>query len=87
MLTQSLQAFINPELEPLENSGTAIFFEGCLSVKGYTALVPRHRAVRLTARDLNGLPVTLEAKGWKARILQHEVDHLNGKIVGKSGEF
>src|SRR4029077_2733990 len=56
------------------------FFEGCLSVEGYLALVPRARAVRVDGLDEHGTPVRIEARGWHARILQHEIDHLNGTL-------
>jgi peptide deformylase len=55
-------------------------FEGCLSVEGYQAIVPRARTVRVEALDHRGEPVTIEARGWYARILQHEIDHLNGTL-------
>jgi peptide deformylase len=75
----AFQVLINPKLTvtdptPLE------FFEGCLSVEGYLALVPRARGVRVEALDENGRPVTIDAVGWHARILQHEIDHLNGRL-------
>jgi peptide deformylase len=56
------------------------FFEGCLSVEGYQAVVPRARAVRVAARDHRGEAVSIEAAGWYARILQHEIDHLGGTL-------
>jgi peptide deformylase len=56
------------------------FYEGCLSVEGFLALVPRARGVRVDALDENGQPVRIDAVGWYARILQHEIDHLNGKL-------
>jgi peptide deformylase len=56
------------------------FFEGCLSVEGYVALVKRSRGVRVDALDENGEPVTIDAVGWYARILQHEIDHLKGTL-------
>jgi peptide deformylase len=56
------------------------FYEGCLSVEGFLALVPRARGVRVDALDENGHPVRIDAVGWYARILQHEIDHLNGKL-------
>jgi peptide deformylase len=56
------------------------FFEGCLSVEGFQAVVPRARSVRVEALDHRGEPVVIEAGGWYARILQHEIDHLNGKL-------
>jgi peptide deformylase len=56
------------------------FHEGCLSVDGFQAVVPRARAVTVEALDHHGAPVTIEASGWYARILQHEIDHLNGTL-------
>ena len=70
---------INPviTLEP----GTPVeFFEGCLSVDGWMALVARAPAVRVEALDENGRDVRLSARGWHARILQHEIDHLHGTL-------
>ena len=54
--------------------------EGCLSVEGFQAVVPRARAVTVEALDHRGAPVTIRASGWYARILQHEIDHLNGTL-------
>ncbi|EFJ52012.1 hypothetical protein VOLCADRAFT_120388 [Volvox carteri f. nagariensis] len=69
---------VNPRgLRPVGHEGAA-FFEGCLSVRGYVAVVPRYRIVELEAVDPAGLPVVVRASGWMARILQHEFDHLQG---------
>lgn len=70
---------INPRLTVLE-AGPAVFAEGCLSVPGYMAVVARALAVRVDALDHRGQPVTIEARGWHARILQHELDHLAGTL-------
>ena len=70
---------INPKVTIL-GSETAEFFEGCLSVAGFTAVVPRARRVRVEALDEKAKPVTIEASGWYARILQHEIDHLGGML-------
>jgi peptide deformylase len=70
---------INPRVV-VEDPTPVEFFEGCLSVSGYTALVSRARGVRVEALDENGTPVSLSARGWYARILQHEVDHLDGTL-------
>jgi peptide deformylase len=56
------------------------FFEGCLSVEGFQAVVPRARTVQVEALDHHGKPVTIDARGWYARILQHEIDHLDGRL-------
>ncbi len=55
-------------------------FEGCLSFAGFTMVVPRARKVRVEALDENGQRFVKVAVGWYARILQHEVDHLNGVV-------
>jgi peptide deformylase len=70
---------INPVLKPIGKTQVE-FFEGCLSVEGFTALVPRYRQVHVTCLDELGQKRTIEASGWYARILQHEVDHLNGTL-------
>ena len=68
----------NPKLE----LGPEIveFYEGCLSVEGFQALVPRSRSVRVHALNHKGEPVVIDASGWYARILQHEIDHLGGTL-------
>jgi peptide deformylase len=70
---------INPVLTPVGNSEVE-FFEGCLSVEGFTAMVARYRQVRVSCLDERGEPREIEATGWYARILQHEIDHLNGTL-------
>ena len=75
----SFHVLINPEIEllsPLEVN----FFEGCLSLPGFMAIVPRARRVRVRALNEAGEIVTIEAEGWYARILQHEIDHLRGTL-------
>jgi peptide deformylase len=73
------RVFINPELK-LIGDKTEIFFEGCLSVDGYAALVERSYEVEVSGLDENALPQMWRVTGWPARILQHEVDHLNGML-------
>jgi peptide deformylase len=70
---------INPVVEPLGDETTE-FFEGCLSVSGFFALVRRQRRVRVRALDAAGRELDLELDGWPARIVQHEVDHLAGTL-------
>jgi peptide deformylase len=72
-------AIINPVLEEVGRE-KAEFFEGCLSLSGFSALVPRAHAVRVTCLDERGERRLIEAFGWYARILQHEIDHLNGTL-------
>jgi peptide deformylase len=73
------RVFVNPVLRPI-GEDHAMFFEGCLSVKGYVGLVERSHEVEVTGLDEHGTPQTWHVKGWPARILQHEVDHLDGAL-------
>jgi peptide deformylase len=70
---------INPKIM-VDASATIDFFEGCLSLPGFTALVPRARRVRVECLDERGTLKSIEASGWYARILQHEIDHLRGNL-------
>jgi len=70
---------INPKLSFVGNS-SAQFFEGCLSVEGFQAVVNRALKVRVECLNERGEEVTINAQGWYARILQHEIDHLNGTL-------
>jgi peptide deformylase len=71
---------INPTLRPVDDGDNVSFYEGCLSVPGLTGVVGRHRAVRVEALDEHGQPVDRVFSGWAARIVQHEVDHLGGRL-------
>lgn len=70
---------INPKLSVLDDS-SAQFFEGCLSLEGFQAVVDRALNVRVECLNERGEEVTINAQGWYARILQHEIDHLNGTM-------
>jgi peptide deformylase len=70
---------INPRLTVTAQEQVE-FFEGCLSLAGFTALVARARAVSVECLNELAEPVVIEARGWHARILQHEIDHLNGRL-------
>jgi len=70
---------INPRIHWSEET-TAEFFEGCLSIAGYAAMVPRSTAVTVEFLNERADPVKVEARGWYARILQHEIDHLAGVL-------
>src|SRR6185312_15141017 len=74
----AFHAIINPKLTLLGEK--VEFFEGCLSVGGLMALVPRARRVSVECLDENGEKKLIEASGWYARILQHEIDHLAGTL-------
>ena len=73
-----LHVIINPKITLDKESGTAEFFEGCLSVPGLRGIVPRAKAVKVECLNEKAEPVTIQARGWYARILQHETDHLKG---------
>ena len=73
-----LRVFINPEITRRE--GVAVNQEGCLSVPGIYDNVERAESVTVTALDRNGSRFTLNASGMLATCIQHEMDHLEGKI-------
>jgi peptide deformylase len=68
---------VNPTLTPL-GEVTEDGWEGCLSVPGLRGLVPRYRRLRYRGCDANGLPIDRTVDGFHARVVQHEVDHLDG---------
>ncbi|MGC3003660.1 peptide deformylase [Streptomyces sp. G35A] len=76
---QPFRVLVNPAYEAA-GPGRAAFFEGCLSVPGYQAVVARHAAVRLTGQDEHGRALDEVVTGWPARIVQHETDHLDGTL-------
>lgn len=73
-----LHVFINPEI--VESEGEAECEEGCLSVPGYYDKVTRAARIRVRAQDENGKPFELAAEGLLAVCIQHEMDHLVGKV-------
>jgi peptide deformylase len=74
----SLVVLVNPEI--VEASGVSDIEEGCLSVPGVYDVVERAERVKVRAFDQNGNPFTLEAQGLLAVCIQHEMDHLKGKV-------
>jgi peptide deformylase len=74
----SLVVLVNPEI--VEATGESDIEEGCLSVPGIYELVPRSERVKVRAYDQNGNPFTLEAQGLLSVCIQHEMDHLQGKV-------
>ncbi|MEU1049428.1 peptide deformylase [Streptomyces sp. NPDC005897] len=76
---QPFRVLVNPVYEPV-GAGLAAFFEGCLSVPGWQAVVSRPAEVRLRGRDEHGRAVDEVFAGWPARIVQHETDHLDGTL-------
>lgn len=73
------RVLVNPSYTPVGGERVA-FYEGCLSVAGWQAVTPRWRSVRLTGEDHHGRPVDEVLTGWAARIVQHETDHLRGRL-------
>ena len=74
----SLVVLVNPEI--VEATGESDIEEGCLSLPGIYELVPRAERVKVRAYDQNGNAFTLEAQGLLAVCIQHEMDHLQGKV-------
>jgi peptide deformylase len=73
------QVLINPKI--IESHGETLSEdEGCLSVPGYRSNVRRARSIHVEALDRDGNPFSIEADGYLAIILQHEIDHLSGKL-------
>ena len=77
--TREFMTLINPEVVKYEGEIVADY-EGCLSVQHIYGKVPRHTKVRIKAMDLDGNEVRFKAEGFLARVLQHEIDHCNGKV-------
>jgi len=71
--------FVNPEI--LEARGRELGMEGCLSLPGISGEIPRAKIIRFRALDRQGKPIEMEVKDFFARIIQHELDHLNGILL------
>ena len=74
-----LRVLINPEVK-VEDNAVLRFREGCTSFNGFSAVVPRFKKVTVSYLDEFGEAATWTVDGWTARIVQHEVDHLDGKL-------
>lgn len=74
-----LRVFVNPQLRVLDGR-TVVFQEACESISGFSASVPRYLAVEVSGLNDKAEPVTWQASGWPARIIQHEMDHLDGVL-------
>jgi peptide deformylase len=70
---------LNPVITPLDGT-LEEGWEGCLSVPGLRGVVPRFARIRYTGVDLQGRPIEREAEGFHARVVQHECDHLIGRL-------
>ena len=72
------QALLNPVID--RRAGTVREEEGCLSLPGIFAEVERARTIRVSAVDIEGKPISFEASGLTSRVVQHELDHLDGVL-------
>ena len=75
----NISVFINPSIEKISEE-TDDDWEGCLSIPGMSGLVRRYKHIKYSAIDLSGKKVIGEAEGLHARVIQHELDHLNGVL-------
>ncbi|MFO7761423.1 MAG: peptide deformylase [Thermodesulfobacteriota bacterium] len=73
-----LITLVNPEI--LKAEGSQVDEEGCLSIVDFRAKVKRYKKISVKAKDLSGNTIEFEAEDWPARVIQHEVDHLNGRL-------
>ena len=74
-----LTVLVNPVIEPVGDD-LVDGWEGCLSVPGLRGVVPRHARIRYRGFDAKGQPIELEVDGFHARVVQHECDHLIGRL-------
>lgn len=72
-------ALLNPEIVQ-SSEETVMGVEGCLSIPGLVGEVERHAEIQVKGLNRHGKPVKVKARGWLARIFQHEIDHLNGVL-------
>ena len=73
-----LLVLVNPQV--VASDGEQLFREGCLSLPDYTANIKRHQSITVKALNLEGKEVTVDAEGFEAVVLQHEIDHLDGVL-------
>jgi peptide deformylase len=76
---RKFSVFINPQITKYDGK-IVEDYEGCLSIRDVYGRVPRYERVKIKALDENGQPFRMTAKGFMARVLQHEIDHINGKL-------
>ncbi|MEK7121542.1 MAG: peptide deformylase [Patescibacteria group bacterium] len=74
------EVFFNPEITEYSRDKDELE-EGCLSIPGYGASIKRSKKIKIKAIDENGKKIKLKARGFLARVLQHETDHLNGLTI------
>lgn len=77
----SMHIMINPSYQGIEQEGTAHDFEGCYSVSSKAGKVPRYNQITLQYQDEHGQACSSVERGFYARVLQHEIDHINGTLI------
>ncbi len=77
--SRQLFILVNPKIT-WRSSGMVDGVEGCLSIPGWVGEVSRHESIRVRAQDRHGKKISIRLKEWSARIVQHEVDHLDGVL-------
>src|SRR5699024_8130839 len=80
-----LRVVLNADYERATGADVA-FYEGCLSIPGYQAVVARPREIEMRGLDVAGNPLAEVVTGWSARIVAHETDHLSGTLIFGTGE-
>ncbi len=76
-----MHIMINPSYQGIEQEGVIHDFEGCYSVSSKAGKVPRYNQIALHYQDENGRAHSSTERGFYARVLQHEIDHLNGTLI------
>lgn len=74
------EVFFNPEITEYSKNQDEME-EGCLSIPGYSVNIKRYKKIKIKAVDENSKKIKLKARGFLARVLQHETDHLNGTTI------
>jgi len=77
---QPPRVLINPQIKK-RSAEMVTEWEGCLSFPELRAKIPRHESIELTARNRDGDKISFRATGFEARVIQHELDHLNGRLL------
>ncbi|MEZ0323113.1 MAG: peptide deformylase [Hydrogenothermaceae bacterium] len=78
VVSHGLMVLSNPRI--IYGEGEIIFREGCMSVPDYTGNVKRFYYIKVEAQDINGNLITFDTEGFEAVVIQHEIDHLDGKV-------
>lgn len=81
VMEKPVHVIINAVYEPIKSEGLYSDFEGCYSVESIMGKVPRYNVIKVQYQDETGKEITKIEKGFYARVLQHEIDHLNGLLI------